>query len=212
MSATDTLGVLLIEADPGAASEVSEELVAAGHRVLHCHDSDGDEFPCSALATGSGCPLDGGGVDLVLDVRSHPRSRPTLTETGVTCALRDRLPLVVAGRPAFNPFESHAVAVVDSTDPTVIVHACEEAAAARLASHSSAGTEVARSAVSELGLDPGATEAVVTRRHGTLRVALRVPDAVPESEMAAVSSHVVQALRDLDTRSVGVDVSVERCG
>ncbi|MEZ5169299.1 MAG: hypothetical protein R3A49_00960 [Acidimicrobiia bacterium] len=210
MSSADTLGVLVIEADPGAASQVSEELVAAGHRVVRCHDSDREEFPCSALATGSSCPLDGGGVDLVLDVRSHPRSRPTVTETGVTCALRDRLPLVVAGRPAFNPFEAHAVAVVDSTDPVEIVRACEETAASPLTSHSEVGTEVARSAVSELGLAPGATEAVVTRHHGTLRVALSIPGALPESELAAVSSHVVQAIRAFDSRSVGVDVRVIR--
>lgn len=61
-------------------------------------------------------------ADLVLSVRSHPFPQPTRREIGVTCGLRQGLPLIVAGRTMLNPFESFASAVVDDLEevlPTV---------------------------------------------------------------------------------------------
>lgn len=206
----DPLGVLVVEADPGAASMVSTELVDAGHRVVRCHEPGADAFPCVGLAEGGACPLDGGEVDVVLDVRGLPRSKPAVTETGVTCSLRDRLPLVVAGTPALNPFAPHATTTMQSTDPSEIVDALEQAARAPMEAHGAAGTDAVRSAISALGVDPGESRVEVQRRHGVLLMTAFVPGAVPEKEIAALASHVVQAVRELDSRAAGADVTVER--
>ncbi|MCZ7531485.1 MAG: hypothetical protein M5U31_14820 [Acidimicrobiia bacterium] len=131
MTHPDPLGVLVVEADPGVADLVSAELAAAGHRVLSCHEPDAAAFPCAGLTEGGSCPLAGGSVDVVLDMRALPRSKPAVTEIGITCSLREGLPLVVAGTPALNPFERHATATVHSDDPRDIVDACEEAARRR---------------------------------------------------------------------------------
>jgi hypothetical protein len=55
-------------------------------------------------------------ADLVLSVRSHPLPQPTRREIGVTCGLRQGVPLIVAGRTLLNPFEDFAVAVVEDLD------------------------------------------------------------------------------------------------
>jgi len=55
-------------------------------------------------------------ADLVLSVRSHPLPQPTRREIGVTCGLRQGVPLIVAGRTLLNPFEDFAAAVVEDLD------------------------------------------------------------------------------------------------
>lgn len=55
-------------------------------------------------------------ADLVVNVRPHPLPQPTRREIGVTCGLRQGVPLVVTGRTLFNPFEDFAAVVVDDLD------------------------------------------------------------------------------------------------
>src|SRR3712207_6780289 len=94
------LNVVVVESSPAAADVACDELVAAGHRVLRCHDAHGASFPCNGLVDGATCPLDREGeeaVDVALDVRVRPRPDAAPLEDGARCALRARLPLVIAG-------------------------------------------------------------------------------------------------------------------
>lgn len=107
------LDVLLLSNGPAALDGVTADLEAAGHRVVRCHPvGSTSAWPCVALVGGS-CPLDGAGVDVALDVRTAVSSGTSPWEDGVACARRDGLPLVVAGRTAFQPFADHASVVVE---------------------------------------------------------------------------------------------------
>lgn len=89
--------VLVVGVSDWAVAEATVQLVAAGRKVHRCSDTTDAPFPCNALVPGRGCPLDRNHIDVVLDVHSGPRSKPQLSEMGVICGLRDRLPLVVGG-------------------------------------------------------------------------------------------------------------------
>ncbi len=112
--------VVVLGAADWMVHRVREQLESAGHVVLSCHLDDAPAFPCFGLSGAGRCPMDD--ADLVLSVRSHPLPQPTRREIGVTCGLRDGVPLVVAGRTLLNPFEAFADAVVEDLDalcPTI---------------------------------------------------------------------------------------------
>src|SRR4051812_8324908 len=119
-----SLNVLVLESDRGASDIVADELTAAGHQVLHCHDRDAPSFPCHGVENPSACPLRAHSVDVALTVRPRLHSRPTAGEDGVRCALMHRLPLVVAGSPILDPFAGYETRVVHRDDD--VVRACEE--------------------------------------------------------------------------------------
>ena len=107
------LTVLVVGTDDWAAHQSATVLESAGHRVLTCHEPGEPAFPCNALIPGRRCPLDVG-FDVVLTARARPASTPTAGEMGVTCALHDGVPLVVAGISAENPFEEWTAITVGS--------------------------------------------------------------------------------------------------
>src|SRR5690349_19225505 len=96
---------LLLESDPRRGTEVEQALVSAGHTVLRCHEPGQPSFPCVGMADPQSCPLDSpGGVDVAIVHRAHPHPRPTSFEDGVSCALRRKIPVVVAGTTALSPY------------------------------------------------------------------------------------------------------------
>ena len=103
--------VLVVGTDDWAIEQSAAALQAAGHTPLRCHEPGAPAFPCNALLPGHRCPLDVG-VDAVVTSRARPVSAPTLSETGVTCALRAGLPLVVTGISDRGPFKDLASRVV----------------------------------------------------------------------------------------------------
>ena len=110
---TRVLSVLVVGTDDWAIEQSAAALQAAGHEPLRCHDPGAPAFPCNALLPGRRCPLDIG-VDVVVTSRARPVSAPTLSETGVTCALRAQVPLVVTGIADRGPFQELAARVVTS--------------------------------------------------------------------------------------------------
>ena len=108
---TRVLSVLVVGTDDWAIEQSAAALQAAGHEALRCHDAGAPAFPCNALLPGRRCPLDIG-IDAVVTSRARPVKTPTLTETGVTCALRAGVPLVVAGIADRGPFKMLASRVV----------------------------------------------------------------------------------------------------
>lgn len=119
-----SLQVLLIESEPGAARHEPEVLEAAGHQVHRCFDPRGEAFPCRAIGSSDGCPLDHG-IDVVLLVRPRVRLRPTTFEQGVTCAVRRSIPIVEVGPTVLDPFED----VVTTRVTGDVADACEAAVA-----------------------------------------------------------------------------------
>jgi hypothetical protein len=108
---TRVLSVLVVGTDDWAIEQSAAALQAAGHEPLRCHDAGAPAFPCNALLPGRRCPLDIG-VDAVVTSRARPVSAPTLSETGVTCALHAGVPLVVTGIADRGPFKQLAARVV----------------------------------------------------------------------------------------------------
>ncbi|MEL7207893.1 MAG: hypothetical protein AAGK32_06615, partial [Actinomycetota bacterium] len=111
--------VLVTESDPGRIPEAVRELVDAGHDVVRCTEVGEASFPCSAIADGS-CPLDET-TDVVLAIRARPHPKPTAGEAGVTCALRNGVPLVVTGTPGLSPFAPWTTATVTDEDDLTAV-------------------------------------------------------------------------------------------
>ena len=107
--------VLVLEGEGGAATDAVTELEANGHAVVRCHEPGAPAFPCAGLA-GGGCPLEGDGVDVALTVRSAATGAPSPTEDGIACALRARVPVVVAGAGDANPYAAFGGTTVGATD------------------------------------------------------------------------------------------------
>ena len=104
--------VLVVGTDDWAIQQAADGLQADGVRVLQCHQPGEPAFPCNALIEGRTCPLDIG-FDVALTVRGRPLTRPADGEMGVVCALRHRVPLVVAGMATNNPYNKWAARVVE---------------------------------------------------------------------------------------------------
>jgi hypothetical protein len=195
-----TMDILVTESDPGAAARAIERLESAGHTVHRCHEPGSRAFPCAGVV--GVCPLEGTSIDVVLDVRARARTWPTPTEDGVTCALRRRVPVVVAGRTALNPFTAHGATEAEGD----VVDACTRAGRGPLPAHGELATGALRETLVRAGLPSTAASAVVVRRGGRLRAELAVPEAASETVRRTAEVRVIGALRGYDTAARGVDV------
>jgi hypothetical protein len=105
--------VLVVGPATPATEMVAEELAAANCAIVRCTEPGRPPFPCAGLRRGA-CPLDvGGKVDVAVAVRTRAHPRPRLGELGAVCAVRDGIPLVIAGARVLNPFEPWAAEMVD---------------------------------------------------------------------------------------------------
>jgi hypothetical protein len=194
------MDILVTESDPGAAADAVARLERAGHRVRRCHEPGDRAFPCAGLTTS--CPLEGEGVDVVLDVRARTRTWPTPLEDGITCALRRRVPVVVTGRTGLNPFSP-----LGATEaPGDVVEACEEAARSARPVHSELATAALRETLARAGRATEGLHATVVRHGGRLRAELEVPTDLPDAVRRTAEVRVLGALRAYDTAATGVDV------
>lgn len=199
-----TLNVLVLESERGAADAAVDELQAAGHHVLRCHEPGAPAFPCNALIDGASCPLRSGIVDVALTVRKRPRSQPAPQEDGVSCALEAHVPLVVAGSELMNPFVPFAAAVIDLTHDVVGV--CEQAAGAPLPRHGDRAAG-ALSAVLDVHEVTGLAPMVdVFRRGGRLYVEVRGANDLDHGVKSVASVRIIGALRQFDRDAAGIDV------
>jgi hypothetical protein len=104
---------------------VAGALTAAGFDLVRCYDPGRATFPCRG-AKGS-CPLDGR-VDVAVVVHHRDSDDLAPSELGAVCALRDAIPLVVAGNHTQSAYGSSCDAVADDVDS--VVAACWRAIAA----------------------------------------------------------------------------------
>jgi hypothetical protein len=202
------MDVLVVESDPGAAVIAIAQLEAAGHRVSRCHEPGDRAFPCAGLDPGH-CPLEEEAIDVVLTVRGRGHPRPSPLEDGVTCAIRRRTPVVVAGRTTLNPFDRFPVTIAGVDD---VVEACERAAQGPQIEHEAVAT---RALVQTLdGSDVASSEAhaSVHRNGSGLHVVLHVPAHTPQRVRDVASVRVVGALREFDRFTPGIATACEDLG
>jgi hypothetical protein len=198
------MNALVLESEPNAADATVEQLTNAGHRVFRCHEPGKPDFPCRALAGEGPCPLSDPGVDVAVTVRAHPDTRPTPREDGVACALRARVPLVVAGRNMLNPYEEWADEVVADGD---VVAACERVVSTPSRDHSEVASDALREAVRRRAGSVGHADAVVWRDRSRLRVRLEGLDDPDGSSRGLVAADVAAALRAFDAQISKIDIS-----
>jgi hypothetical protein len=199
------LKVMVLESDRGAGDQARRDLTAAGHEVLGCHDPGSATFPCRGLEDQSQCPLRSHSVDLALTVRTRPRSQPAPEEDGVRCALMHRVPVVVAGSSALDPFESFVARVLDADDD--VVAACEEVAAAELSRHTLVATDALRASRNPSDATRAA-RATVTRRNGSLLVRVSGLDELAPRQRDAAIVRMMAKLREYDSSARGIDVTL----
>jgi hypothetical protein len=203
------LRVLVTEAERGSAAIAVDELQAAGHEVLRCHPAGSQVFPCIALEDPSACPLHGGSVDVALDVRRHSHHIPSRREEGTICALRQHIPVVVAGGASIDPITDYAAEFVDT--PYDVVEAVERAALGALPKH----TELATLAVQEFANGRGIRAPFVVkvmRRHGGLVVVIRDHHNLDRAARQMLAVRVIAAVRSFDRESLGIDGAFDDAG
>jgi len=199
-----SLNVMVLESEHGAADEARAELVEAGHVVLQCHDRGRPTFPCRGIVDAESCPLNSHTVDVALTVRSRVRSQPAPSEDGVRCALMARVPLIVAGPSALDPYEGFETRVLDRTYG--VVETCEAAAGAELVAYARRAEAVISDCI---GAHRAWSARVgVTRRSGGLRVRVTGLDAATRQERQTAVVRIVGALRRLDRAARTIDVVV----
>jgi hypothetical protein len=195
--------VLVTESDPRAADEAVHVLESSGHQVVRCTGRDEAAFPCRGVA-GGGCPLDEG-VDAALAVRAEPHPEPTASEAGITCALRQHLPLVVlGGGEGPDPFEPWRAGTATLDDLPARV---EEAVHAELPRHTARVTaELCR----HLPVVGSGARASVHRDGRRAVVTLRLPTEVDDATAEALAVRAAGAVREIDHWTPVVDVTIER--
>jgi hypothetical protein len=192
--------VLVNESLPGTADHAVGLLASAGHQVLRCHERGERPFPCLGVLDADECPIRAG-VDVALTVRGGQRPEPSPFEDGMACAIRARIPVVVAGHTLNNPFEAVGA---EADEGEHVVGACERVATAPSPGH----TAVARAAL-EHGTPAGHdVTAVVYRRPDGLRVELEGASGVPHDVLVTAVPKVLTELRLYDTGTDRIDVSI----
>lgn len=188
--------VMLIESVPSGDPAVADELRARGHDVVRCYDEGESPFPCVGVTAPERCPLAAGDVWVACVVREFGVFDPTPFEAGVTCALRNRVPVVV-DEANISPFGGY---VIDAHGD--VVSAAERAAAAPLAGH----IDVLRSFFSNAPVE----DVDVRRRDGDLKVTVTVAERAPEWVVQNVMSRAAGVLREYDRYAPRIDVAVRR--
>lgn len=202
MTSAPTRRALLITSDDEPVPLVDAELRDAGYDVHRCVEDGAPAFPCVGLTSGT-CPLEvDGGIDVAIDVRQHPWPHPTVRETGVTCALRAGLPLVVLGRPR-HPFAERATLTTDALE--VLSVRCEQAVTVALQPLRDAIATEVRAVLANHGLKaPFAVD--VHRRRGRLHVTITT--GAPDDVRRMAATRAAVAVRRLDQRAAGIEIEV----
>ncbi len=200
--------IVVLESDPGSAGAVRAGLEQAGHTVVRCHDPQRPTFPCAGIE--QECPLDGPGADAAVVVRSAARQTPTGYENGVTCAVRQRVPLVVVSPTGASPYARYAEAVLDGEDVGAVVAAVAQAATGRSAGHEAAATAAVHQVLAHHGIEhlAGGIAVEVRRSPVGLDVRLRLAPEVSPALRGELADRVHAAVRAYDPAAHRLDVGV----
>jgi hypothetical protein len=197
--------VLVLESEPGVSQSYEQQLAAAGHDVVRCHEAGAPSFPCTGIADHAGCPLEAAPVDVALLVRDAIDERPTHRESGVSCAMRARVP-VIEPRPAegaVDPFAGY----VTPFDGDVVAAAVDAAAGAS-EGHADAVRAQLLTSPAAAGLAPDEVVVRAHRRGRLLHVEVLLPSGVPDELVVAAKGYAAAAARRYDPVVQVIDVVV----
>ena len=183
-----------------AAQILAEELEERGHPVHRCHESDDTGIGCSVLR-GRECPIEQWPIDMVVAVRESSSGDSGPLDDGIVCAIRTRLPLIVGGATAGNPFRAWSVEVPGR----VTVDKVTEVAARPLAVHSQVATEALREYLGEVATPEDRVD--VHRRGGGLLARVVVPGHLDPRARDMAAVRVTKAIREWDRFSPVLDVT-----
>lgn len=192
--------ILLTESDAGGADAATATLEAAGHEVLRCVEHGAAAFPCTGLSTGD-CPVDGR-VDVAVTVRSAPHPGPTDRETGVVCALRHHVPVVVSSVAESDPLATWSTATVTGAT-TDLLAAVDAAAHGELIEHARVAAAEARHQLIGSPFD-----VVAHRRARGVVVTVRTTDVLDPRRKENLAVQVAGAVRRFDGDAEVIDVAV----
>jgi len=199
---------VLVMGAPGPATEDAiQRLEDSGHVTVQCHDEREPVFPCKGVT--ARCPLDDGRVDVALAVRNHAWPRPTVFDRGVTCALRDAVPVVVAGAVALNPYDEWAAAVIGRDAD--VVETVERVALAPTTVPEAVACDTLRAGLVASGVPAWSARlarAEVAKQAGRIAIALFMPPGVTAWTAQNVASYVVTAVRANDRRARVIDLRI----
>ncbi len=176
--------LLFVEAKPGTATSVKDQLTAAGHQLVSCYD-DETNGPCRSVASSAGCPLHSH-IDLTVVARSAGEA-DTLFEMGGVCSELHRVPVVRVDPAGGDDVAGQVVAA---------------AAAGR------DRTEAAYAAAVRTALAPRDVTVEAARYEGRVHVTVRLPVACDAHARSAVADRARAAIRDFDPFVSTIDISV----
>lgn len=193
--------VLLTESALGAADEAEKRLREAGYDISFCHpDHRVDDDGCALLRDIGRCPLHTDrDIGLVIDARAADAPRlPTAREFGSCCALRNHVPLVVAGEADAQYFPWSDAAAICS--PEELVGVCERLLQPVFEAVRRDAERAARTALLANGYDTD-VDVAVTHAAGSTAVFLHIhglSDSIARAETAGLVREAVSGRRDLD--------------
>jgi hypothetical protein len=193
--------VLVPDGRDRVAAEVVDALQRAGHRVHTCLEGSDDEG-CRQLVDAS-CPLDTAPVDVVVEVGTPPRAS---LDNGALCAVRRRIPLVLADPPADHALGSWAARTTHAWDVVAVVADVMERP---LPDHSEAARRALLHELRRHGRPSNTATVEVFRYPGRLLVRLSHGPAMSHTEAERLATHVTQAVRGFDRWAPKVDVTVQ---
>lgn len=178
--------------DDGLYARGAALLRERGHEVIGCHEAGAaaNRWPCSGVA--DTCPLDDG-VDAAVALR---RSQASRVESGVGCAVRQRIPLVLAGAGggAADGVTPYAAAIVEGLGQ--LAEAVEQVADAPIPALSAAATAGLQGVARQRGVDED-VRAEVVRNRRSLQITVRGPAGLDASTRAALGQAAFTPVRDL---------------
>ena len=198
--------VLLTESAPGASAEAESRLREAGYDISFCHpDHRADEDGCVVLRGIGHCPLrTDADIAVVVDVRSPDApAEPTAREFGTCCAVRNHVPLVVAGPADTAHFPWSDAAAICAPDE--LVGTCERLIEPVDEILRRDAERAAREALWADGYDVE-VDVTVTRAAGSIAVFVHVLGLSDGTARAEAAGLVREALRG--RRDVGGSVTV----
>jgi hypothetical protein len=193
--------ILVLGSEPKAAQEAAAILETAGHSPVRCHTNG--STTCVAVTLGT-CPLDAPDVAAAVAVRTYDVPGPTLREHGVTCAIQQRIPLVVSGAPLGGAYAEWVSESVRSKEE--LPDACERAVHGRSPRHERAIKAEFEKARGERSHDMSGVDAAVYRRGCDLLIELA--GDVDDETFRYAAIHAARAARAYDRFAPRVEVRV----
>jgi hypothetical protein len=203
--------VLVIDDPAGQAAPAVDALQQAGHHVSFCHETDAGVFDCNGMPGHDGCPLDQTGIDVALvggatGPTGEPLVDPTVRSAGAGCAMRRRVPVVIAGTPS-GATPAWADDVLAPGDPDVVERIDAAARQGRIPLIEASET-AARNVLERNGMGDTPVAARVVREEHRLRVMVDVEADLDDRQRERIAVRVADTVRGIDAWSPSLDVQV----